>query len=386
MKYLFVTSRFPVPARQGRWLRVRNLARALGDLGHQVSLLSPPGEPEDAAELEAAGVEVRASAQPHPGPSGPGRFRGSPYVYDPHIGPAIAAALGDADVVILCGAVMMQYAAEAQGAPQLVVDMVDDPLLEERRRLWRRRCPIQIYRGVRFIRRHRRYERRYRRPVGQFLFVSEADCESFRKRNDGCTTRFLPNGVDYEYFRRRGNGHAGRPPDDRPPGVVFLGHMGNWNNEVAADYLVRKVAPRIWREAPRTRIVLAGANPGPRVRALAGERVTVTGFVDDLRPYLWDADVALIPMRTGTGIKNKILEVWAAGVPTVATPLSCQGIPTVHERNILIGSTPAELAGHTLRLLADRSAGQALASCALECIRSEYTWDAIARRLLEMTG
>jgi glycosyltransferase involved in cell wall biosynthesis len=113
--------------------------------------------------------------------------------------------------------------------------------------------------------------------------------------------------------------------------------MSHLPNEDAAECLVREIGPHLWQECPDARIQLVGADPGDKVRSLASDRVEVTGRVPDIRPYLWDATVVAVPMRIGTGIKNKLLEAWAAGAPVVTTSMACQGVSAKAGENILVG-------------------------------------------------
>ncbi len=124
-----------------------------------------------------------------------------------------------------------------------------------------------------------------------------------------------------------------------------------------------------------------GAEPTAEVLALAGPRVEVTGRVEDIRPYIWNSDVVLLPMTSGTGIKNKLLEAWACGVAVVATPLACQGIPAVDGENLLLGSDPGKLATAALRLLQDSELQSAIAAEGRRAVEVQQTWPMMADRL-----
>jgi glycosyltransferase involved in cell wall biosynthesis len=114
--------------------------------------------------------------------------------------------------------------------------------------------------------------------------------------------------------------------------------------------------------------------------------VNVTGWVPDLRPLLWAATVVTLPMRIGTGIKNKLLEAWSAGAAVVATPLACQGVPAEDEQNLLLGRTPAELAGQIVRLIRQGDLRARLGQAGQALVRRQFTWAAMAQRLSELAG
>jgi glycosyltransferase involved in cell wall biosynthesis len=112
--------------------------------------------------------------------------------------------------------------------------------------------------------------------------------------------------------------------------------------------------------------------------------VDVTGEVPDIRPALWSSTLALLPMQRGTGIKNKLLEAWAAGVPVVTTPLACQGVPARDGDNLLVGKTPAELADKAVQLIHDLSLQNRLALQGRYTVEKCLTWELATQRLLEI--
>ena len=129
--------------------------------------------------------------------------------------------------------------------------------------------------------------------------------------------------------------NASRPVPGR---IVFTGAMNYPPNIVAADFLARLLLPRVRTVRPDTQLVIVGREPDPRVLGLAAlDGVDVTGAVDDIRPWLQSAQVFVCPMLSGTGIKNKLLEAMASGLPCVATPLALQGL------NVSAGQVPAML-------------------------------------------
>lgn len=335
----------------------------------------------DAAGQEAyaeVGVDVLSGLTGESVRRGRARSLAGPYAFDPAMAKAVARYAPEFDVVVLSGQRMLQYASEAAAGRSVVADLVDDPVLEYSRRGtqglgfrdWARRCKNRFGRP--------RYERRFLRHVDATTFVSEADCESFSDRHPAANVVCVPNGVDIEYFRR--------PEQDRPSGtsnprIVFTGHMGNPNNERAATFLVREVAPLIWKSQPDAVFQVVGAEPTEAVCSLAAERVEVTGRVEDIRPYLWEATVVMLPMQSGTGIKNKLLEAWAARAAVVATPISCQGVPAENGQNLLLGQGARELAARALRLLSCEETRIRLAVQGRRTVEERMTWTVAANRL-----
>lgn len=379
MNWLFVTTRFPWPLTHGTYLRVYHLGRSLAGLGETVAVLGRRGAREAVEAYGRAGVTALPGPEGDAPSAGPARRRCSPYVFDTELADAVAEQAGRFDAVVLEGPAVLQYAEEAAAARWVVADLADDPVLEERRRLWRDPHPRALLRRALFLAKHRRYERVFLPPVGLATFVSEADRDSFARRHPRLPLTVIPNGADLERFARP----ADRPVETLGPSVLFTGNMGFPPNEDAAEHLVRDVAPRVWRRRPEVRFVLAGAEPSARVQALAGERVEVTGWVEDLRPYLWAAGVVALPMRIGTGIKNKLLEAWAASAAVVATPRACQGVPARDGENLLVAAGPGPFAEALLCVLDDAGLRARLAAGGIQAVRAHHAWPALAARLRE---
>lgn len=385
MKWLFITSQFPWPIIHGRWLRVYHLARTLVQMDQSVTVLSCMESDEGIKAYADVGVEVvRGIGRKHID-KGKGRLLFSPFAYDREFAAKIRHNASGYDVVVLCGSRVLQYADEVATAAKIVFDMVDDPFLEfGRRRLLKTEKLIDRLRLQRNQWGQANLERKMLKHVQFTSFVSKEDCDSFNQRHPALRTMFVPNGVDIDYF----NNPAGElaDVDAEKPTVVFTGHMSNPNNETAAKYLVQEIAPLIWKELPQVHVQIVGSEPSAAVQALGSEQVTVTGRVEDMRPYLWNAGVLLLSMRSGTGIKNKLLEAWAANAPVVATPLACQGVPAVDGENLLLGNTPDTLAAAACLLLKDREKRKQIGDRGRETVVNELTWDAAAARMIRAFG
>ena len=133
---------------------------------------------------------------------------------------------------------------------------------------------------------------------------------------------------------------------------------------------VAVVVPAIVIAAPAGIFVIA-----PAVKA----GVTVTGKVEDMRPYLWGAKISVVPIRIGGGTRLKIYECMAAGVPVVSTTVGAEGLRYDDGRDLIAADDPASFAAACVRLLTDDAARQALAHNALEHAQREFSWEAVSR-------
>jgi glycosyltransferase involved in cell wall biosynthesis len=209
------------------------------------------------------------------------------------------------------------------------------------------------------------------------VVVSEADRAALLEVNPSLEIVVIPNGVDIEFFA------PDREAVIDPQRIVFTGVMSYAPNILAAEFLARQVLPRVQTDWPEARLAIVGRSPDERVRALANQPgVEVTGEVSDVRPWLRESRVFACPMTSGTGIKNKLLEAMACGVPCVVTPLALQGLDVVAGDQVLVGASADQLGQEIGRVLADGDLATVLGSAARVYVRSHHDWSAVARRYL----
>jgi glycosyltransferase involved in cell wall biosynthesis len=168
-----------------------------------------------------------------------------------------------------------------------------------------------------------------------------------------------------------------------PGSLLFVGGFRHLPNVDGVLYFCREVLPLIRRALPSSPIWIVGDAPPPEVLALSGVAgVEVTGHVPDLDPYLRRAWISIAPLRYGAGIKGKITEAMAAGLPVVTTAIGAEGIGLQNRVTALIGDSAAELAEAVIELTRDRALHARLAGNALEHARRSYTAVAAGERLI----
>ena len=199
------------------------------------------------------------------------------------------------------------------------------------------------------------------------LFVSEAEAALFRGRTGLANIRALSNGIDVDHFDPAAD--FPRLEKGEGPLLLFTGQMDYPPNADAVAWFAREVLPLI----PGARFAIAGRNPLPAVRALAGERVTVTGAVADMRSWLAAADVVVAPLKLARGIQNKVLEAMAMARPVVASPAAFEGIEAVPGRDLIVADDAAATAAAVNRLL---EAPGAIGAAARRQMERSYRWDA----------
>ena len=188
----------------------------------------------------------------------------------------------------------------------------------------------------------------------------------------------VPNGVDLDYFSPLATPREGNV-------VVFSGRMSFHANVAAASILTREIMPLVWERRPDVRLVLAGSSPPRSVRRLARDRrVSVTGYVADLRPYIGGATVAVSPTPYAVGMQNKVLEALALSTPVVAMPPSVAGLRTAAGRDLLVADTPRDVADAILRLLDNAHFRARLGQNGRQYVVQHHDWRVATQALLRV--
>lgn len=159
-------------------------------------------------------------------------------------------------------------------------------------------------------------------------------------------------------------------------GVLFVGNFQHPPNVDAAVWLARDVFAPLRRTHPDARLTIVGPSPPPEVLALAGDRVIVTGEVPDVTPHLRDAAVVTAPVRTGGGMRVKVLEALAAGKAVVATPRAVEGLDVLAGEHLEVAESDAGLRDAIARLLDDPGRRAALGAHARAWAQAHLSWDA----------
>jgi len=212
------------------------------------------------------------------------------------------------------------------------------------------------------------------RAASLTLVTSTRDEALLRQHLPGLRTAVITNGVDCERFAR---------PDGprRPDTAVFVGATHYFPNEDGVLFFLREIHGRIRQTRPQFRFEVVGGSPAPAILAQRAADVEVTGLVDDVRPYMWNASVFVVPLRMGGGTRFKVVEAMAAGVPVVSTRLGAEGIPAVDGRDLLLADEPESFARAVVRILTDPVLAATLANNGLEFVRRHFDWALIGENL-----
>lgn len=217
------------------------------------------------------------------------------------------------------------------------------------------------------------------RKVDQVVCVTDEDRNSLRGYVEERKLSVINTGVDTQYFTFNEAGSF------EPDTLVFVGAFRHEPNVDAMLYFCQQLFPRILKERSQTRLYIVGGGPPESIQALQSRpQVTVTGYVEDIRDFYRRAQIVVVPLRTGVGIRGKILEAWAAGKAMIATPLACQGIRAVHGENIMIAGSADEFVRQTLALQGDPSLCQQLGRAGRETAVEFYDWNRLGKEMINL--
>jgi glycosyltransferase involved in cell wall biosynthesis len=364
-RLLFVSSRYLFPTDSGGKIRTVNILRGMKGGTFEITLASPlpayarPGDPADISSVcdrfvgwpdAARGALFRWTRMCHlvstlpvavaTDVSSAGRHeiarelerRPDVLVVDfPH-----AAVL--APPPYPCSSVMFTHNVEAEIFHRHA-EIARDPL---KRAIWRNQA-----------RKMERYERELLPRFTSVVAVADCDREYFQRAYGAGNVSTIPTGVDLGYFTYGGSAALN---DGDGGTVVFTGSMDWMANIDGVEFLMDAVWPAVSRARPGARCVIVGRSPPQalveraRARKLNWE---FTGFVDDVRPFVQNAHVYVIPLRVGGGTRIKVYEAMAMGCPVVSTRIGVEGLPVEHDRHFLEADSADAMAAAVLALLDD---------------------------------
>jgi glycosyltransferase involved in cell wall biosynthesis len=221
----------------------------------------------------------------------------------------------------------------------------------------------------------RRYEANLLNRVDHTIAMSAPDKVSLREVAPHAPISVIPNGVDllaYSQF-------------DGPPihyDLLFTGKMDFRPNIDAILWFGQHVLPSIQIRRPQTTFAIVGQRPHPRLdvlREMPG--VTITGYVDDVRPYIAGATVYVAPLRVGGGTRLKLLEAMAMGKAIVSTAVGAEGFPVVNGQELILADEPDSFAGEVLKLLENPARRARLGLAGQAFAQANYGWDALVPQL-----
>jgi polysaccharide biosynthesis protein PslH len=232
----------------------------------------------------------------------------------------------------------------------------------------------KLYSAVNWRKLKREEQSAWRRFDGVAV-TSARDARMLSELNPHTRVAVIPNGVDVERFT---------PPSAAPDqdSLLFFGAVNYHPNFDGITHFIDHVFPKILKQRPSTKLWIVGPAPD-EIIARKNQNIEVTGFVDQVEPYIDKARVVIVPLRIGGGTRLKIVEAMAKAKGIVSTHIGAEGIDVIHEKHALLADSDDDFAAQTLRLLEDAELGRSLGERARKLAEQSYAWPSLAGKLEE---
>jgi len=378
LRILFVCHRFPFPPSRGGKIRPFNIIKHLTESGHEVHVASIARSADEAKDGKGlsehcAGylmAQVRsplsmAKACVNLATTTPSSMG---YFHSPRLARDIRDLLDSKsfDLIFVHCSSVAQYVEHVHDIPKIMDfgDMDSQKWLTYAQVRPFPMSPVYWLEGTKL-------ERAERRIASRFEYctcTTRAELDTLREQGTAPATGWFPNGVDTNFFA----------PSDvpyEPNTICFIGRMDYYPNQQAMFDFCDRVLPQLREERPETKLLVVGASPSRKVRALGRiPGVTVTGSVPDVRPFVHSAAMTIAPLSIARGTQNKVLESMAMGVPVVVSDVAAGGVDAVPNEQLLTASTPSEWVAAIRRLLDDPSERERFSKAARARVLSNHSW------------
>jgi polysaccharide biosynthesis protein PslH len=213
----------------------------------------------------------------------------------------------------------------------------------------------------------RRFRRRALERVDAGVVFTERDRSALEALRTGTPVELIPVAADVPQA-------PSSPVGTGSANVLFVGNFAHPPNVDAARWLAAELFPSLLRMHPDATLAIVGPSPPPELSALRSERIVIPGEVPDLAPYLDAAAVVAAPIRTGGGMRVKVIEALAAGKAVVATPLAVDGLGASPGEHVEVAATAEQFVASLARLLGSAEERLALAERARDWALEHAGW------------
>lgn len=390
MKILQLCPKIPYPLTDGGSIAMFNITKELSFLGHEVHMvglsrveMQPPAEllehcnltiiPHDSKTTLSGAIAAMFSRDPYT-TSKYWNFEVERQIVD-------IATRGNFDLVHVDQLHMARYGkavGDALGIPFVIRQQNVETTIVERFYKVQRNPLVRAYAWLE----HKKLSKYESAACGRAdlnVMITEVDRDRLQEMNDAVKTAVSPAGVDTDYF------HGGRwvRSDEAESDLVILSiaSMDWYPNVDAVLWFLDEVLPTILEINPSAVFQIVGRGIPDSIRKRESSNVRVIGFVDDIRPYMENASVMVVPLRIGGGMRLKILDALAMGKAVVSTPVGCEGIDVTDGLDIAIAKDSSEFASLTSVILSDTVLRNKLGDSGRDLVLSKYSWSKIIANL-----
>lgn len=374
-RLLFLTSRFPFPLEKGDKLRAYHFIRTLSphfEIG-LFALNNRPVAPAQIAALEPFCSRIETQViRPYRSllqlaAAGRLPFQAA-WFYNEQCMSALKAFCAEFQPqAMFCHLLRMaEYARRLSVHPSLI-DYMDTFSKGMERMASNGSLPVRWPAHIE-SKRLKQYERDIFDLFDEKIIISaqDRDCIPHPERD---SIKVVPNGVDMDFFRPL---QTNEKPEFE---LMFNGNMAYPPNIASAVFAAREIMPLLQTGTDNIRLLIAGPNPSPRVRALAGPQVTVSGWLDDIRDAYTKTRIMIAPMLISIGLQNKILQAMAMKVPCIVSTMANNALGAIPGEHLLVADTPTEWRDSIHRLLNDPALYDRLRESAFTFVKDRFNWE-----------
>lgn len=396
MRVLVVDEEIPYPLNSGKRLRTYNLLKPLASR-HEITFLCRRHEQFTESQARAMeDVGIRTIVVPHPIRKKSGvafylslfgnLFSRYPYSVCSHRSRPLVESIQKLTEEFRYDLIHCEwtpYAINLQHSFGTLPTLVDAHNIEAM--IWQRNCQVErnilkkYYIYVQW-KKMASFEKRFFPKFTRCVAVSEQDGQLITQQVGPDRVDVVANGVDVTYFQRQQPLCVDMAPKKQ---LVFTGSLDWRPNVDGLLYFLNSVFPLIQQRVPSCTLTIVGRNPMPALRSAVIGRadISLTGTVEDVRPYMEAAAVYIVPLRIAGGSRLKILEALSMEMPVVSTIIGAEGLDVTHGQDILLADAPEAFAATVVALLKDRQKAEDLGKQGRSLVVGKYQWHLLADRL-----
>ncbi|WP_148183412.1 glycosyltransferase [Archaeoglobus fulgidus] len=183
------------------------------------------------------------------------------------------------------------------------------------------------------------------------------------------------------------NIHEIKPPKnsfENRKDIMFLGGFAHPPNIDAVKWFINDIFPKIKQQLPEVKFIIVGSNPPEEIMSLSSDDIIVTGYVRELEPYFESVRVFVSPLRYGAGVKGKIGEAMAHGVPVVTTSIGGEGMGLIDGENALIADDPVEFAEKVVKLYTDKALWEKISMRSIEHVKCNFSYNVAKNKIINI--
>lgn len=215
------------------------------------------------------------------------------------------------------------------------------------------------------------------------VFVSDIDSESLKEHVSDGKIITIRNGIDLNYF----NPNEDFPNQESDEYIVFTGNMNFGPNINAILWFYNNVWNEFQKRHSHIKLYIVGNNPSPEIIKLKSKNVVVTGRVEDIRPYIYNAKIFIAPLQDGSGIKNKVLEAFALKKCVLGTKMAFEAIPELQKNyHCVIADTPESFLVELEKLVDDDNLNRNISENAYEFVKSNFSWTTANLQIMDLVN